>query len=130
MKRLKDQNEELNQKNLELVEENNILKLEIVELQASATLDMETRLKTLKEARQKIEQATNQAAIRKAMEENVVGAFKLPSFKWQEERPTKNSMSSTQEKQSNVVRVENVRNQTEIGMRKIAVAEDDQGARP
>ena len=30
----------------------------------------------------------------------------------------------------NVVRVENVRSQTEIGMRKIAVAEDDQGARP
>ena len=89
MKRLNDQNEELNQKNLELVEENNMMKLEIVELS-------ETRLKTLKEARQKIEQATNQAGIRKAMEEDVVGAFKLPSFKWQEDRPRKNSMSSTQ----------------------------------
>merc|ERR1719357_2317420 len=54
MKRLKDQNEELNQKNLELVEENNMMKLEIVELQACATFDMETRLKTLMEARQKI----------------------------------------------------------------------------
>ena len=30
----------------------------------------------------------------------------------------------------NVVRAENVRSQKEIGMRKIAVAEDDQGARP
>ena len=30
----------------------------------------------------------------------------------------------------NVVRLENVRSQTEIGMKKIAVAEDDQGARP
>ena len=29
----------------------------------------------------------------------------------------------------NVVRAENVRSQKEIGMRKIAVAEDDQGAR-
>merc|ERR1719495_2930626 len=98
IKRLKDQNEELNQKNLELMEENNMMKLEI-------DIDMETRLKTLQEARQKIEQATNQAGIRKAMEEVVVVAFKLPSFKWQgqEDRPRKNSMSSTQEKQLNVV---------------------------
>merc|ERR1719403_325244 len=55
MKRLKDQNEELNQKNLELAEENNMMNLKIGELQACATFDMETRLKTLQEARQKIE---------------------------------------------------------------------------
>merc|ERR1719320_904708 len=53
MKRLKDQNEELSQKNLELAEENNMMKLKTGELQACATFDMETRLKTLKEARQK-----------------------------------------------------------------------------
>merc|ERR1719495_903465 len=63
------------------------------------------------------------------MEEDV-RAFGLPSFKWQEERPRKNSVSSIKENQLNVVRVENVRSHTEIGMRKIAVAEDDQGARP
>ena len=94
MKRLKDQNEELNQKNLELAEENNMMKLKIGELQACATFDMETRLKTLQEARQKIEQATNQAGISKAIKEDVVAAFGLPSFKWQEEEPRKNSMSS------------------------------------
>merc|ERR1719474_745121 len=130
MKTLKDQNEELNQKNLELVEENNMMKLEIVELQASATFDMETRLKTLQEARQKIEQATNQAGISKAMEEDVVRAFGLPSFKWQEKSPRKNSVLSIKENQLIVVRVENVRSQTEIGMKKIAVTGDDQGARP
>jgi len=130
MKRLKDQNEELNQKNLELAEENNMMKLKIGELQACATFDMETRLKTLQEARQKIEQATNQAGISKAIKEDVVAAFGLPSFKWQEEEPRKNSMSSIKENQLNVVRAENVRSQKEIGMRKIAVAEDDRGARP
>merc|ERR1712013_233548 len=130
MKRLKDQNEELGQKNLKLAEENNMMKLKFGELQACATFDMETRLKTLQEARQKIEQATNQAGISKAIKEDVVAAFRLPSFKWQEEEPRKNSMSSIKENQVNVVRVENVRRQSEIGMRKIAVAEDDQGARP
>merc|ERR1719204_2661102 len=129
MKRLKDQNEEFNQKNLELAEENNMLKLKIGELQAWATFDMETRLKTLQEARQKIEQATNQAGISRAMKEDVVAAFGLPSFKWQEEEPRKNSMSSIKENQLNVVRVENVRSQTER-VRKTAVAEDDQVARP
>ena len=94
MKRLKDQNEELNQKNLELAEENNMMKLKIGELQACATFDMETRLKTLQEARQKIEQATNQAGISKAIEEDVVRGFRPPSFKWQDERPGKNSVSS------------------------------------
>ena len=94
MKRLKDQNEELNQKNLELAAENNMMKSKIRELQACATFDMETRLKTLQEARQKIEQATNQAGISKAIKEDVVAAFGLPSFKWQEEEPRKNSMSS------------------------------------
>merc|ERR1719494_408369 len=130
MKRLKDQNEELDQKNLELTEENNMMKLKIGELQACATFDMETRLKTLQEARQKIEQATNQAGISKAMGEDVVAALRLPSFKWQEEEPRKKSMSTIKENQLNVVRVENVRSQKEIGMRKIAVAEDDRGARP
>jgi len=129
MKRLKDQNEELNQKNLELAEENNMMKLKIGELQVCATFDMETRLKTLQEARQKIEQATNQAGISKAMKEDVVAAFRLPSFKWQEEEPRKKSMSTIKENQLNVVRVENVRSQTER-MRKTAVVEDDQGARP
>ena len=71
-----------------------MMKLKIGELQACATFDMETRLKTLQEARQKIEQATNQAGISKAMEEDVVRAFGLPSFKWQEERPRRNSVSS------------------------------------
>merc|ERR1719494_836224 len=129
MKRLKDQNDELNQNNLELVEENNRMKLKIVELEASATFDRETRLKTLQEARQKIEQATNQAVISKAIEEDVVSGFRPPSFKWQDERPGKNSVSSIKENQLNVVRVEKVRSQTER-MRKTAVAEDDQGARP
>ena len=71
-----------------------MMKLKIGELKACATFDMETRLKTLQEARQKIEQATNQAGISKAMGEDVVAALRLPSFKWQEEEPRKNSMSS------------------------------------
>merc|ERR1719447_1637797 len=106
MKRLKDQNEELNQKNLELAAENNMMKSKIRELQACATFDMETRLKTLQKARQKIEQATNQAGISKAIKEDVVAALRLPSFKWQEEEPRKNSMSSIKENQLNVVRAE------------------------
>merc|ERR1719357_960071 len=125
VKRLKDQNEELDQKNLELVEENNMMKLKIGELQACATFDMETRLKTLQEARQKIEKATNQAGISKAMEEDVVREFRLPSFKWQEKRPRDNSVSTIKEKRprSEVVKVGNVRSQTDLKRKMIVVAE-------